>query len=334
MPVTAAPLRIGIVGAGLMGRWHAHAARRAGARVSAVIDSERRRADALAARHRGCRAFSELGESLDLLDVVHVCTPTDSHVTLATQALAAGRHVLVEKPLAQTAQSTEALLGLAASRAVLVCPVHQFVFQDGVTTALRMLNAVGPLRHIDITICSAGAEGADPAVRDRIAREILPHPLSLLARLLPDSVPHLHWSVWHPAAGEIHAATEAQAVTVAMRVSMSARPTTNRMQIMGQHGTIHVDLFHGFALRQHGAVSRRTKLIQPFAYATMLAGLASANLVRRGYRGERAYPGLHRLVAEFYAAVTGGARCPITASETLAVARAYESLQLRVISSC
>jgi hypothetical protein len=81
-----------------------------------------------------------------------------------------------------------------------------------------------------------------------------------------------------------------------------------------------------------GAVSRRRKLIQPFTYAAMLAAQASTNLIRRAYRGERAYPGLRSLVAAFYAAVAGGGSCPIAASETLSVARACDCLRAATVN--
>lgn len=320
-------LRVGIVGAGLMGRWHGHAAERAGADVVAVCDSDVERARALAARHRGSRAFNALGESLGLVDVVHVCTPTDSHVSLATEALRAGRHVLVEKPLTPTVGETAALLGLAASVGKLICPVHQFLFQDGTRRVLRQVDQIGALRHVDITICSAGAEGRDAIARDNLALEILPHPLSLLARLGADAVDGLRWSIRHPAPGEIRALAEAGMATAMITISMSGRPTSNRMQIVGVRGTAHVDFFHGFGWIQAGDVSSARKLAQPFASAAASALAAAANLARRTYRHEPAYPGLRTLVHEFYAATTGRASCPIPPQEVIAVARACSRLR-------
>src|SRR5689334_10614548 len=99
-------LRVAIVGAGLMGRWHAFSAARAGGSIVAVVDPNQARARRLASRSRAARAFSTLDGALERADVVHVCTPTAAHVAVIAQALDARRHVLVEKPLAPTVAET------------------------------------------------------------------------------------------------------------------------------------------------------------------------------------------------------------------------------------
>jgi predicted dehydrogenase len=318
-------LRVGIVGAGLMGRWHAQAAEKAGADVIATYDSDVERARALAARHRGSRECPTLGDLLELVDVVHVCTPTDSHASIASDALRAARHVLVEKPLTTTADDAAAMLDLAASVDRLICPVHQFLFQDGARRILNNLDAIGDVRHLDITICSAGAEGRDAVARDNVAREILPHPLSVLARI-DGAVDRLPWIVRHPAPGEIRALAGMASSTAAITISMSGRPTSNRMILIGARGTAHVDFFHGFGLVQAGTVSYVRKIAQPFAYAGASALAAASNLARRSCRRERAYPGLRALLSEFYAAVRGRQKSPISHHEMIGVTRAYEQL--------
>src|SRR5919199_4073263 len=97
-------LRVAIVGAGLMGRWHAYYAARAGARVAAVVDRDARAAGALSRRFPDATAFTNLEACLSQphISVAHICTPTASHVPLATSALQAGVHVLLEKPVAAT----------------------------------------------------------------------------------------------------------------------------------------------------------------------------------------------------------------------------------------
>ncbi len=319
--------RAAIVGAGVMGRWHADASRRAGADVAAVVDADARRAAALATRYRGCRPVAALADALDLVDVVHVCTPTESHEALAREALEADRHVLVEKPLTDNATAAEALIELARSRRRLICPVHQFLFQDGTRAAFRQLEALGPLHHVDVRMCSAGGAGADPETRDQIAQEILPHPLALLARLLPQSLDAFDWSVRHPELGELRALGEADRVTAAIVISMNGRPNVNRVDLIARRGTIHLDWFHGFSTVHRGGVSGVHKLTRPFSFAASTTAAAGANLIRRALRWEPAYPGLRALVAVFYDAVRGTAGSPISDDETLAVARASDRIR-------
>ena len=80
--------RAAIVGAGLMGRWHARYAARAGAVVAAIVDPQTAAAVALHKRIAGTRVFATLEDCLAAraADVVHVCTGSDSHVRLAETA--------------------------------------------------------------------------------------------------------------------------------------------------------------------------------------------------------------------------------------------------------
>lgn len=313
-----------------MGYWHTKASRRAGGRVVAIVDRNPTRAEALAAGVAGSCAVRDLDEVVDRVDVVHICTPTATHVALTTFALEARRHVLVEKPLATSAPAAAALLDLATRQGVLLCPVHQFLFQDGVESAIARLPAIGPLRHISFATCSAGADAAGQLEADDVALEILPHPLSLLARLLP-ATNNIEWSVRHPAPGEIRALAQAGDVTCSLLISMSGRPTTNALELIGARGTTFVDLFHGFAVTHPGGVSRLRKAARPFMSAAATAGAAGLNLAKRSWRTEPAYPGLRRLLQLFYRAAAGDGACPIPPAETFAVAR--ESDRLRQLVS-
>jgi predicted dehydrogenase len=113
---TAAPLRTGIAGAGMIGRVHLDAVRRAGANVVGVSASSPERAKEAAVALGVERAFASSRELVtsDEVDVVHICTPNDSHAPLAELALRAGKHVVCEKPLTTSAADADALAALAA----------------------------------------------------------------------------------------------------------------------------------------------------------------------------------------------------------------------------
>jgi predicted dehydrogenase len=109
-------LRAAVIGAGFIGAVHARAARLAGARLVGVVasspDSTRRAVTALGAE-RGFDAAEELVGSADV-DVVHICTPNHLHGPLAEAALAAGKHVVCEKPLGIDGAQARALSAAAA----------------------------------------------------------------------------------------------------------------------------------------------------------------------------------------------------------------------------
>lgn len=91
--------RIAIFGAGGMGGTHArHYVRIDGVEL-AIVDPATDRAQALAERHDS-RVMESAAAAIEWADLVDICTPTDCHAELAHQAIAAGRAVLVEKPIA------------------------------------------------------------------------------------------------------------------------------------------------------------------------------------------------------------------------------------------
>lgn len=320
------PLRVAVVGAGLMGGWHARFAAAAGARIVAIVDTDQPRAGRIAARHKGCLTTTDLEEAIAVSDVVHICTPTATHGTLVATALRAGRHVLVEKPLAASATETAELLDLASAHRVMLCPVHQFAFQDGVRTAAARWATIAPVLHLDFMICSAGATGGDDTHRDGVAIDVMPHPLSVMTSLLPGALGRMDWSARRPGAGEIRATGVCDDVSVSILISMGARPTRNRLEILGALGSMRLDLFHGSAAIHGGAVSRVRKVTQPFVVAGTDAAAAAVNLTRRALNGEPAYPGLRRLLSQVYQAIGTGSPCPIPAGDTLAVAEAVDAI--------
>lgn len=309
-----------------MGRWHAHAARRAGGTVVAVADP------ALAAAQRVAGEDARAYASLDALlaaespEVLHVCTPLETHAALTRQALEAGLHVLVEKPLTPDADEAARLLGEAQARGLLVCPVHQFPFQDGVRKALGQRPRLGEVLGFDAVFHSAGAEGQSAAGPDAVVADILPHPLSLMQALLPDGAEASGWHTVHPRVGELAVSAVQREVTIALRISMGSRPPVARLRLYGTEGTAHLDLFHGYAFFESGRVSRARKIAAPFDRSGRDLAAALGNLGRRIVRWEPAYPGLGALVRSFYRAVRGEGEAPFTAEEIVEVARVRDRL--------
>lgn len=323
------PLRVAIIGAGLMGYWHARAARDLGAELVAVVDPDPKRATALA---RKLRIGATAADASDILqkgriDAVHICAPSRSHADLTCQAIECGIHALVEKPLVESAEETQRLLDDASRKAVVLCPVHQIAFQDGVAGAAKVLGELGDLSMIDIRICSTGGYGRTGQELDTIIGDVLPHPLSILRRLWPDiSVEPERWLVSSTRPGECMIAGTHAGALLSIAISLHARPTRFEMDVAGSRGSLYLDFFHGFYVGYNGRASRLHKAARPFTVAMKLFGSASLNLLGRGLRGETAYPGLRSLTRAFYAAARGEGPAPISAQDIIAVAAARDAI--------
>jgi UDP-N-acetylglucosamine 3-dehydrogenase len=108
-------LKVGVVGCGnIFNLAHKHALKAIeGIKVVACMDIDGKRAEEGAKAFKA-RAFTSLDEFLDLdLDVVEVLTPTYTHAKIAIKALKAGKHVIVEKPIALTVEEGEKMIETA-----------------------------------------------------------------------------------------------------------------------------------------------------------------------------------------------------------------------------
>lgn len=166
--MSAREIGVGVVGLGFMGGTHVQAFRAANAagyanRLVAVCDAD---AERRAGRGNAGNIATGSGERLfdpdevvatddpaELLahpnvELVSICTPTDTHVDLALAALAAGKHVLVEKPLALRSADVEPLARAAREARTLCMPAHCIRFWPAWRHALEAVRAetYGPVR--------------------------------------------------------------------------------------------------------------------------------------------------------------------------------------------
>ena len=121
-------LGIGLVGAGHFGRFHAlKVARSARARLTGIHDPDAARADAVG-REAGGAPPLPLDALIAASDAIIVAAPAEHHFALASRALAAGRHVLVEKPISSTLAEADALAARAAERHLVLQVGHLLRF--------------------------------------------------------------------------------------------------------------------------------------------------------------------------------------------------------------
>lgn len=117
-------LRTGVIGVGHLGQHHARLyAGLAGSTLAGVMDVNPERARSVAERC-GARAFLDQEQLLKEVDAVSVAVPTSAHYAVVKACLEAGRHVLVEKPIAVTPAEARDLVDLARKRGCLLQVGH------------------------------------------------------------------------------------------------------------------------------------------------------------------------------------------------------------------
>lgn len=136
------PVRFGILGCGTIAPTHAQAIAAGGGVLIGAVS--RRYAQAQAFAHEfSCRAYETYEAMLsdEGIDAVSVCTPTGDHFANARQALLAGKHVMVEKPMCLTLLEADALIALSKERGLCLGVISQSRFSDAAQTIRRLVDS-------------------------------------------------------------------------------------------------------------------------------------------------------------------------------------------------
>ncbi|WP_251009117.1 Gfo/Idh/MocA family protein [Curtobacterium sp. ISL-83] len=141
-------LRVAVVGTGMIAGVHVRAARAAGADVLGILGRTPERSRQVAAQLDVPRGYGSLDEVIaDAPDVVHICTPNGQHHPQAMAVIAAGIHVVCEKPLALDPAQADELVE-AAARAGVVATVPFVYRYHPVVREIRARIAEGDLGRV------------------------------------------------------------------------------------------------------------------------------------------------------------------------------------------
>jgi len=150
--VSDQPVRLGLVGCGYWGPKVARAAASvAGVTVSALVDRQEDLARRLQVAHPAAQVASSLDQVLDSVDALVVATNPATHTEVAGEAISAGKHVLVEKPLALSSADCRSLGQRAEAAGVVLMAGHTFLFSPAVQLIHGMITAgeLGEIYYVD-----------------------------------------------------------------------------------------------------------------------------------------------------------------------------------------
>jgi predicted dehydrogenase len=151
------PVGLAVLGCGRISASHIAAivAQPDCARLVATIDHDHALARDTARRHGAPHAFANLDEALrvDAVEAVLICTPNELHTTQTLQALAGGRHVLVEKPMAEDAAAALRMSKCAVARQRVLAIGHTFRHGPAVRYLQDHRAEFGELRSLEASQC-------------------------------------------------------------------------------------------------------------------------------------------------------------------------------------
>ncbi|HGY10726.1 MAG TPA: Gfo/Idh/MocA family oxidoreductase [Oceanithermus profundus] len=185
-------MKIGIVGTGTMGDVHAAAYRRIGAELVAAYDPDPDRLARFVAAHT-VDPFQSYEALLRRVEVVDLTTPTYTHEELALQAFAAGKDVILEKPLALSLASGERIVEAArkSGRRLFVAMVVRFFPQYRRASELArsgQLGRIGVVRLKRVLFPPGPGWYRDPEKSGGLPVDLMIHDLDYVRWLLGDPV--------------------------------------------------------------------------------------------------------------------------------------------------
>jgi predicted dehydrogenase len=176
---TYSGLRIAVVGCGYWGSKHVRVLDALdGVGQMVLVDSSTERLNNLARRYRAAPVCTDLEAALDEVDAVVIATPPSTHVPIALQAIKAGKHVLVEKPLAPNTQGALQLVNAAAAAGVTLMVGHTFEYNPAVRKLRDLVRSgeLGELYYIDSARLNLGLYQDDV----NVILDLAPHDISIL----------------------------------------------------------------------------------------------------------------------------------------------------------
>ena len=182
------PLNVAVVGYGYWGpNLVRNVMERPELRLAALCERDQSRADAFAAKVQGVPIAPDLDEMLEdpELDAVIVATPPRTHHAIVKAALLAGKHVLVEKPLATNSIDAIDLIDTARTRRVLLMPGHTFLYSPSVSKVRQLMteDVLGEVYFVTSSRMNLGKYQPDGVICD-----LAPHDISILLHWLDEPV--------------------------------------------------------------------------------------------------------------------------------------------------
>jgi predicted dehydrogenase len=180
-------LRVGVIGHGY---WGPNLVRNfmaaPGSAVAAVCDSQEQRLTQLRKLYPTLTIYTDAAELIKdpKVDAVVIATPVSSHFELTRSALSAGKHVLVEKPIASNSDQARQLIDEAEKRKLVLLVDHTFVYTDAVRKMRELIStgALGEIYYYDAVRVNLGLFQHDV----NVIWDLAIHDLSIMDYVLPN----------------------------------------------------------------------------------------------------------------------------------------------------
>jgi UDP-2-acetamido-3-amino-2,3-dideoxy-glucuronate N-acetyltransferase len=178
--------RIGIIGAGYWGANLVRNCYQLGV-LAAVCDADLHRLNEVRGKYEGVQLYVDVDQMLELakVDAVMIAAPAPAHATLALKAIAAGKHVFVEKPLALSVEDAQRVVEAAEAAGVTLFVGHVLLYHPAVSALIEAVRAgkIGHARHLRSRRLSWGRLRS----QENVWWSFAPHDCALMLAIMRDT---------------------------------------------------------------------------------------------------------------------------------------------------
>lgn len=234
--------RIGVIGAGYWGANLIRNCHQLGV-LAAVCDTQLRALDEVRSKYPGAGLFCDVDQMLDSakLDAVLIAAPAPAHASLALKAIAAGKHVFVEKPLALNVEDAQRVVEAAEAAGLTLLVGHVLLYHPAVRALLQCVadGRIGRVRHLRSRRLSWGRLRA----QENVWWSFAPHDCALMIEIMKDTpVNATGWlsAYVRPGLGDFAYADYAFADgrSAHIEVSWLDPDKSSRIDVFGSEGTL------------------------------------------------------------------------------------------------
>jgi predicted dehydrogenase len=303
-------------------------------------------------------AYTDYAQMLEIEkpDVVHILTPPQTHLSIATDCLRSGAHVICEKPVAPTYGEFKDLWQISKECDRFLIEDHNYRFNGPVRAIQALIDdgTLGEVQEIEIRMAldlRSGGRYADENLPNPIHKmpagvihDFITHLSYLLLSFMPPSTPGFEsgfesgfdrvsaaWS--NHGGGDLFKYDDLDALVVAgqvhgrIRFSSYTAPDCFSITVRGSRGYAETDLFQPYlrCVVPRSVGKQLSPLVNHFASGWELMS-ASVRNFRSKIMQRNAYDGLHYLLGETYQALSEGQAPPIGFNDMARTSRLVEAL--------
>ena len=343
-------LKFGIVGCGGVAqkRHLPYLRKMKDVRVVALCDANAELAERVARKFGIDKYYADFSAMLkqEQLDVADITVSPRAHAPLSIQALEAGCHVLVEKPIAEGVKEADEVVNLACDKGLKLCVVHNNLFAPTVLKALDMIQkgALGEVRGIDIR-CPWPRSNRELANKEHwyhklpggLFGEVLPHTIYLARAFLGEVEPvavHARKFTQYEwiKSDDLRVILDSERGICTVTVSCSWAKNKVLIDIFGTKKSLHLDVINS--------------VITEFGYGEETYSSHVTENIRQGWQlfsgtastifdvvSGRYATGHETLIRRFIQSMREGTALPVTAEDGREVVRIVEQIATQVESS-